>query len=56
VVGGGPRFIDLGYGLGRLEVGSEARWDAIADHERPEKAEHVEGLSWVVAVPVRYLN
>jgi hypothetical protein len=52
----GPAFVDLGDGLGRLEVWSEERWDAAAEHERPKKAEHVEGLGWVVAVPIRDLN
>jgi hypothetical protein len=54
--GPGPTFVDLGEGLGRLEVWSEARWDAAVDHERPENAEHVEGLGWVVVVRVRDLN
>jgi hypothetical protein len=56
LAGPDPAFVDLGDGLGRLEVWSEERWDAAAVHERPKKAEHVEGLGWVVAVPVRDLN
>jgi hypothetical protein len=56
LIGSGPAFVDLGDGLGRLEVWSEERWDDADDHERPEKAEHVEGLGWVVAIPIRDVN
>jgi hypothetical protein len=52
----GPVFVDLEDGLGRLEVWSESRWDATDERERPARAEYVEGLGWVVAVPVRDLN
>jgi hypothetical protein len=53
---GGPIYVDLGDGLARLEVWSEAEWDALDPGERPGHAEYFEGLGWVVAVPVRDLN
>jgi hypothetical protein len=51
-----PVYVDLGDGLARLRVWSEAEWDALDEAERPAHAEYFEGLGWVVAVPVRDLN
>jgi hypothetical protein len=54
--GPGPVFVDLGDGLGRLEVWSQSRWDVTDESERPARAEPFEGLGWVVAIPIRDLN
>jgi hypothetical protein len=51
-----PVFVDLGTGLGRLEVWSQARWEATDEGDRPAKAEYFEGLGWVVAIPVHDAN
>jgi hypothetical protein len=45
----GPLFCEV-------RVISDAEWDALDPAERPERAEHFEGLGWVVAVPIQNVN
>jgi hypothetical protein len=52
----GPLFVDTGGGLARLQIWTRPEWDPLEPAERPALAEYVDGLGWVVAVPVRDLN
>jgi hypothetical protein len=42
--------------LCRVRVYTDAEWDALPTSERPRRAERVDGVGWVVAVPVEHLN
>jgi hypothetical protein len=56
LIAGEPVYVDTGEGLARLQVWTQAEWDRLEEAERPTLAEYLEGLGWVVAVPVRDVN
>jgi hypothetical protein len=39
-----------------IQVWSEREWVNTPPRRRPRDAEHVDGLGWVVGVPVQHLN
>jgi hypothetical protein len=51
-----PLFCTDGPEFCRVRVWSAARWRATPSRLRPRRAEWVEGLGWVVALPVQNLN
>lgn len=42
--------------LCRVRVWSREHWDALPEQDRPARAVYVEGLGWVVALPVGVVN
>ena len=52
----GPVEVVCDSVLCRLQVRDEAAWATLPESERPLRVEHVPGLGWVGAVPVRCMN
>ena len=51
-----PLYCTDGPLLCRVQVWTEQEWAALDSAGRPARAERVEGLGWVAAVPIESLN
>lgn len=52
----GPIQVVCGSTLCELRIWDEVEWEMIRPAQRPTQAVHVQGLGWIVAVPVVFLN
>jgi hypothetical protein len=51
-----PLYCVDGSIMCRVRVLTDEEWNALPTTGRPHRAERVQGLGWVVAIPVEHLN